>query len=95
MKKFFTNLILYMILFLITANLFALIIINIPTFSKIMDLGPEVYVANINSKKRIIYEKAVLGDSVAHQIFKVTRELKTTFMISLLIRQFHWPDIIY
>jgi len=79
MKKFFKNLIIYLIFFIIISNLFALIITNIPTFSKIMDFGPEVFVAVVNSRKRISYEKIILGDSVAHQIFKNYKGIKDNF----------------
>ena len=79
MKKFFKNLFIYLILFIVISNLFALLIINIPTFSKILDFGPEVYIAVANSKKRIGYEKIVLGDSVAHQIFKNFKGIEDAF----------------
>ena len=79
MKKFFINLTIYIVLFLIISNLFALIITNVPTFSKILDFGPEVYIAIANSKKRTDYKRIILGDSVAHQIFKSYDAVKDNF----------------
>ena len=78
-KKFFLNLFIYIILFIIVSNLFALAVINIPALSKVLDFAPEVYVANINSKKTITSDTIILGDSVAHQIFKSSMGIKDSF----------------
>ncbi len=79
MKKFVLNFIIYIFLFLTFSNLIAIIILNVPMFSKILDFGPEVYIANINSKKSLEHDIVVVGDSVAHQIFKPFDDVKDDF----------------
>jgi len=79
MKRFFINLGIYFILFFITSNLVALLITNIPVLSKTLDFGPEVYIAITNSNKKTNDSTIILGDSVAHQIFKSFDSIKDNF----------------